>query len=149
MFALGLRSLGVEDGGVLEAGRRLGTAWALLGILRAIPYHASRQRLLLPDALTTAEGLKPGRSAELPPSQELCRVVQRIAERAAEHLGAVRGAGTGLPKAQRSPFLLSVLARHDARILRAAGYDPFHATVQTRPPGRVWRLLWARLRGRY
>jgi hypothetical protein len=45
-------------------------------------------------------------------------------------------------------FLPAILARAYLRQLRRAGYDVFDSRLQEPPPWRVWRLLFASLRGR-
>ena len=54
---LALEVLGRPGPAVREAGRALGIAWALLGLVRAVPFHAAQRRLYLPTSLTAAAGL--------------------------------------------------------------------------------------------
>ena len=37
--------------------RRVGVAWAPIGIVRAVPFHASRRRLYLPETLMAEGGV--------------------------------------------------------------------------------------------
>ncbi|MBV8534645.1 MAG: squalene/phytoene synthase family protein, partial [Alphaproteobacteria bacterium] len=44
----GLDLLGVTDAAAKEAAHHVGIAWSLVGLLRAVPFHARRRRLYLP-----------------------------------------------------------------------------------------------------
>ncbi len=74
--------------------RHAGTAYALTGILRALPVHAARGKLYLPLALLNANGIAP---AEIRPGAVIARlpaVIGAIVERARDHYAAARS----LPK---------------------------------------------------
>ena len=57
--ALALEILGVEDEAAFHAGRHLGIAWALTGLMRAVPFHAATGRLCLPADLLAAHDVRP------------------------------------------------------------------------------------------
>jgi hypothetical protein len=46
-------------------------------------------------------------------------------------------------------MLLGTFAAKYLNQLEAVGYDVYAPRLQEVPPGRVWRLLWASLRGRF
>ena len=48
-----VRACGTDSGESLEAGRHVGTAWALIGALRAAPLAAAQGRVKLPADLLT------------------------------------------------------------------------------------------------
>jgi phytoene synthase len=146
---LALQVLGVDAAAARAAGRHAGIAWALVGLMHAVPFHAAAKRRYLPRDLSQAAGLRSGELFELGSSQALCRVVERVAARAREHLGAARTLAGQVPRKARSALLCATLAEQGLARLARAGYDPFDARVRERPPGRAWRLAWAVLRGRY
>jgi phytoene synthase len=149
LVELALEILGRPDPATREAGRALGIAWALLGLLRAVPFHAAQRRLYLPAALIEEAGLSPGQLFERGSSPALKEVVRRLAAEA-EHWLAEARRGRGAVARQYQPALLpGVLARGHLRRLAAAGYDPFDARVQQPPPGRVWSLAFSRIVGGY
>jgi hypothetical protein len=45
-------------------------------------------------------------------------------------------------------MLLGTLAAQHLRQIESVGYDVYAPQLQEVPPGRVWQLLWASLRGR-
>src|SRR3546814_2948492 len=65
LLYLCLEILGVRDGPAYAAARHLGVAWALVGIARAVPFHARQRRILLPVDLTESEGADRGDILEL------------------------------------------------------------------------------------
>jgi len=146
---LALQVLGVEAATARAAGRHAGIAWALAGLLRAVPFHAAAKRLYLPQDLSQAAGLRSGQLFELRSGPALRRVVEQVAARAREHLENARVPGDQVPKRARPALLCATLAGQTLARLARAGYDPFDARVPERPPGLAWRLAWATLLGRY
>lgn len=146
---LALEILGRPEPAVREAARMLGIAWALTGLLRAVPFHAAQRRLYLPASWMAEAGLKPNQLFERGSSPALREVARRLAEEAERWLAEARQ-GQGAVGRRFQPALLpAVLARGHLRRLAAAGYDPFDAKVQQPPPGRVWSLALRRVTGGY
>jgi NADH dehydrogenase [ubiquinone] 1 alpha subcomplex assembly factor 6 len=146
---LALEVLGRPGPAVREAGRALGIAWALLGLVRAVPFHAAQRRLYLPVSLTEEAGLRPSQLFDRGSSPQLRQVARRLTEEAARWLAAAQQ-GRGEVGRQFQPAMLpATLARGHLRRLAAAGYDPFDARVQQAPPGRIWGLALRRLIGGY
>lgn len=130
---------------VIEAGRRIGIAWALVGLLRAVPFHARHKRLYLPEDLIEAEGLSVADLFELRSSPALTAVVRRVAIAAESHL---EGLVSRWPGRRSLPALLpATLARVHLRRLRLAGYDPFEPRVE-RGGASAWHIALAALIGR-
>ena len=149
LVLLALEVLGVRDGAAVEAGRAVGIAWALTGLLRAVPFHARQKRLYLPRDRVEAAGVDLGGLFELRASAELARVVGELAATAAEHLAAARRLRARVPRRALPALLPGRLASAYLGVLAQAGYDPFDPAVQVALPGEIWRLAWARLRGSY
>jgi phytoene synthase len=130
------------------AARPVGIAWSLIGLLRAVPFHARGHRLYLPLALLDEAGVAPHQLFDLQPPPALARVVEVVAGEAARQLAEGRAAARGLPRRLLPALLPAVLADLYLQRLRAASYDPFDPRVQEAPPGRIWRLAYAMLRAR-
>jgi len=135
---------GTEEGAI--AVRDLGIAWALTGILRATPFHASAKRSLLPADLLKAHGLD---AMHLSPSKELNRVVETVAEVASESLARSRQAKGQVPKAARNAMLLAPLADSYLKCLGRAGFDPFHPSMRGGAAQRQLKLAWHSFWGSY
>ncbi|HXY99323.1 MAG TPA: phytoene/squalene synthase family protein [Stellaceae bacterium] len=150
LVLLALEVLGESGDAAREAGRAIGIAYALSGLLRAVPFHARTRRLYLPRDLVAAAGLEVGRGLfELKPSPALRRVVEGVAARAGTHLAAAQALRPRLSRAALPALLPAVLARADLARLARAGYDPFAPAIARPDPWRSWRLALASLRGRY
>ncbi len=144
LVSLALEILGQGGEAARAAAAPVGMAWALTGLVRAVPFHARQMRIRLPRDLMAAHGARPGALLELRSSPELRATVARIAARAWEHLAILDRP----PKAAQAALLPATLARGYLAILERAGYDPFDARVQHPDPAAAWRLTWARLRRR-
>ncbi len=149
LVQVALQVLDARGAEAAAAGRHVGIAWALVGLLRAVPFHAGQKRLYLPRDLGEATGLKLGDLFELRSTPALQGVIGQVAERAAAHLGEARALGARVPKQALPALLPATLASQSLATLEKAGYDPFDADVQARLPGRAWRLWWGNLRRRY
>jgi phytoene synthase len=132
----------------IAAARHVGTAFALIGLLRAAGHHAALGRELLPaDALAAAgasvQSLREGRAGET-----LAPLARAVAGRATAELAAARQRQRRLPRRRAAPFLQAALTDGYLNRLAHGGFDPFNPAFVRRPPGRAWRLLLHRLRGR-
>lgn len=133
-----------------EAANAMGLAWGLLGLVRAIPFHAQFNRLYLPQDISASYGLNSRSVIDLKTSPELCAVVKELCLRAEKHLKSARSLRRELATETRVPLLLGIAAERYLKRLAASGYDPFTAEVQQAAEGTtIWRLAWARLRSRY
>jgi NADH dehydrogenase [ubiquinone] 1 alpha subcomplex assembly factor 6 len=150
LVLLALEALGERSDAARAAGRAVGIAYALTGLLRAVPFHARARRLYLPRALCQSAGLEIDRGLfELRSTPALPQVVAPVAARAAFHLEEARALSPDVPRAALPALLPAVLARADLARLARAGYDPFAPPVAAPDPWRAWRLVFAALRKRY
>jgi NADH dehydrogenase [ubiquinone] 1 alpha subcomplex assembly factor 6 len=146
---LALEVLGERGEAALAAGRAAGLAYGLVGLLRAVPFHALARRLYLPQDLCAAAGLRVERELfELRSTPGLRQVVAQVAAAAARHLGEARSLRRTLPRTALPALLPAVLAGADLARLRRAGYDPFAPRVAASDPWRSWRLTIAALTAR-
>jgi NADH dehydrogenase [ubiquinone] 1 alpha subcomplex assembly factor 6 len=149
---LALEVLGVRDEAAEKAARSLGLAWAVIGLIRSIRFHAGAGRCYLPLDLCRDAGLqwegtflaKAGRD-----EGKLSSVVAIIAEAAEGHLKMARKERQNV-SAKALPVLLSaVLSDAYLSTLRRARYDPFAPALHKQGIGRVARVVFYGLRGRY
>lgn len=149
LVELALEILGEPTAAVREAGEATGVAWALTGLLRAVPFHAARRRLYLPADLMAEAGLTPGQLFEHGSSPALQPVVCAVAGEAADWLSRARKRSAQVARRFQPALLPATLAAGYLRRLTAAGYDPFDGRVQQTPPWRVWNLAFKRATGGY
>ena len=149
LTALSLEVLGLREGPAHEAGRHVGIAWALVGLLRAVPFHAGARRVYLPADLSREAGLEVSALFERRPVAGLSRVVGEIAGTARHHLDAARRNRTAVSRRAVPALLPATLAEEYLAELRKAGFDPFDDRVQAAAPGRLVRLALNAVRGRF
>lgn len=127
--------------------RHAGIAYALTGILRALPLHASQGRLFLPaDSLGRHEAdphdILAGRVTEA-----LRAVMDEVIAAARAHLASARTASFG---AAVLPALLPAsLCDRYLEIMSAPGFDPFMQPVDVPAFRRQLRFLGRKLAGKF
>lgn len=142
LTALALGCLGALQPRALQAGRHVGIAYALTGLLRAVPFHAAQRRLYLPlDRMQAAgvsvDGLFDGaRQAALPV------VVAGIAAESRRHLRLARRLRIGIPQLALPALLpATLLDGYLARLARQK-YDVYSPKIDLPPLARQLRLAW-------
>ncbi|HET6468700.1 MAG TPA: squalene/phytoene synthase family protein [Geminicoccaceae bacterium] len=128
--------------------RLVGTAFGLVGILRAVAFQSRRQRVLLPEDLLGAAAVSPAEVMAASARAGLARVFQRITERADALLDEAGRNAPRVPRELSAALLPAVPARWYARRLGAVGGDPARAAELHPPASMPLRLLGAYLRGR-
>jgi NADH dehydrogenase [ubiquinone] 1 alpha subcomplex assembly factor 6 len=151
---LALMILGVSAEQALKAARSAGIAYALTGMVRAVPMNVMRRRLFLPEDILIRtglsiddlmdSGLKNGAPANL------IGALSIVIECAEKQLLDVNDLRQNVPKSGRPAILFNVLTKHYLKDLGKSGNNPFELPL--RPPGPgvggMMRLMWASLSGR-
>ena len=149
LTALMLQASGVDGVSGLEAGREIGTAWALIGTLRAAPVLAAQGRVMLPADLLaraglSAEDVRAGRAFE-----RCAAVAEPVAERAVSLLDAARQARRATPRRRRGVLLIARLGDVYLARLRAAAWDPRDERLAVGPLRKQVAMLAGAATGRY
>lgn len=146
LIQLGVRILG---GGERydEQAREAGVAYALTGILRAVPHHAARGKLFLPMDLLNAVNLSPEEVFAGHGGEKLRAVMAQLSHRAEDHLKRARGFGK--PRRVLAAFLPLALIPAYLKLMAGPGFDPFRDPAQLAQPRKQWILLSAATRGRF
>lgn len=129
-------------GGGHPALHHAGMAWALTGLMRAVPFHARAKRVYLPGDLIGERGLDLADLFELRSTEALARVVEGVVERARFHLDALRLvlAEAPAPK-EAAPVVLTAVLAHDYLVmLERAAFDPFRIGGRGPRPSTLLRL---------
>lgn len=142
---------GPPGSAAVRAAGALGTAWGLIGTVRAVPLWATARRTALPTDLCRAGALDIDTHFTNGAVPELPRVIGPIIDRAAVRLAEARSERTAVPKATHPAFASAIVADGHLARLRGAGYNPFDARVQAKTlgPGTSLRLWWAGIGGGY
>jgi phytoene synthase len=150
LTALAVQAVGGQSSHI-EAGQAAGTAYALAGLLRAIPYQRReggyQGRLCLPQELLARHGLGADDvwAGNNPVAVAACvRQVAAAAERELEKLVVLR-ANPGPLGLALSPLLHGSLARAYLHRLAKASHNPFARDLGLPPLARPLLLCWRTL----
>jgi NADH dehydrogenase [ubiquinone] 1 alpha subcomplex assembly factor 6 len=150
LIRLALEVLGVaEDEAAQAAAQHVGIAYALTGLLRAVPHHARMKRQFLPADLMAREGAKLDDLFELRGGAAIAAVVREVAAAARRHLDAGRALRRQVPRAALAALLPATVADAYLRGIERRGYDVFEAPVEISQPRLQLRLLRAAMTGRW
>lgn len=119
-----------------EVAREAGIAYALTGLLRALPFRAGRRRSVVPrDAGVDVEALFSGNS-----TPALRSAMDAMVKSASSHLTNVEEVSPAVLPAALCPLYLRVMAR--------PSFDPFRDSTDVSPLRRQLAMLRATWRGR-
>lgn len=149
LVKLSAEILDARGADVDRAATQLGIAWALTGLIRAVPFHARSRRLYLPAAVSRKAGLDVLAMFERGSVPGLGEVVAAVAARAAAHLAEAQSARAAVPQRALPAFLPATLAGVYLKRIASAANDPFDRRVQAAGTGRLVALVLSRFRGRY
>lgn len=149
LMRLALDSFGVADEAAHEAAEAGGTAYALAGLMRALPHRARAGHHILPADLMRREDIRPRDVAAGHSPPGLAAAVREVAETARAHLATARRHRAELPKRALPALLPLVLADGHLRALERVGHDPFALPALPNRLDQQVRLTWAAWRGRY
>ncbi|MGC2200644.1 MAG: phytoene/squalene synthase family protein [Stellaceae bacterium] len=144
-----LEFLGVSNPSSGEAGHHVGIAYALAGILRALPFYARAGRRVIPADLAGRTGLAEQDYFALRNTPALRAAAGEIAAVASHHLELGRGLRRRIPRVALPALLPAVIAHRSLTRLKKAGYDAFDRTLGTPDPLQSWRLAMAALLRQY
>ncbi len=122
---LALEVLGASGKNENEAVGQVGVAWALIGLLRALPLHTSAKRVYLPSDLMARHGFDRERLIAKPPPQKLNEAVAEIADVARERLVASRALRADVEATALPVLLHAIIANAFLRRLARAQHDPY------------------------
>ena len=146
---LAIEALGAPGGTAAEAGRAVGIAWALVGLLRAMPHHLRQGRSYLPQDIEAAHAVDRRAMGELKNSPQLAAGVRALADRAHGYLKEARRLHREVSAAALPALLPAVLADGYLRRLARVRYDVFDARLGQRPGLLAARLALHAMLGRY
>jgi phytoene synthase len=146
--ALAALALGGTNG-ALESARHVGIAWALTGLIRALPFHVRQGRVYVPSDLMVEEGLVDPLRDDREQTEALARILRRIGDRARAHLVCARRKSDGVPLGVKPVLRLSCLTEGYLACLERNGYVLDTVNYERGALGRQMRLAWAGLTRRF
>ncbi|WP_416897697.1 MAG: squalene/phytoene synthase family protein [Minwuia sp.] len=147
LMRLALMALGVGEGPVHEKAVPAGRAYALAGILRAVPFLGAEGRVLLPGQLMAQHGIADARQSlgrrDPAKLKAVLKEIADIAESDISEAGSIRR----VPKVGRPALLPLALARLYLKRLKAAGFDLSDPRIDPGNAARIVTLFRANLLG--
>ena len=132
---LALEILGEREGAAVAAGRHVGIAYALVGLLRAVAFEVRAGGVRTPILVAA-------------PASALVETTRQMAALAAGHMESALSFRGGVLRRAIPALLLNVMVAGYLKQLSACGSDPFHPRLDASGVG-VWSLTWHWLCGRY
>jgi NADH dehydrogenase [ubiquinone] 1 alpha subcomplex assembly factor 6 len=146
---LALEVLGARNSGSREAGHHVGVAYAIAGLLRAMPFWARAGHRLIPKDVAERNGIAEQDVAEARGTRELRAATAEVAVAASRHLGRARAHRGKLPRSALPALLPARVAQGWLARLERAGYDAFDPALTAPDPLQLWRLSLAAFLNRF
>jgi phytoene synthase len=127
-----------------EAVRAAGIAYGLTGLMRALPVHARRGRVDIPEDGLLRHDTSPTQLLAGEASEGLTELLADLRETARSALKSASQHLTELPPAVRPAFL--PLAMVDPYLSALQKVDPLHQVADINPLARLWRVATCRFR---
>jgi 15-cis-phytoene synthase len=124
--------------------RAAGIAYGLTGLMRALPVHARRGRIDIPEDALLRHGTSPAKLLAGEASEGLTELLADLRETARAALTSARQHVAELSPQARPAFV--PLALVDPYLSALAKVDPLHQVADINPLTRLWRLATWRFR---
>lgn len=138
-----------DNAAAARAAHHVGVAWALVGLIRAMPHHLRQRRVYLPQDMQTEFGVERRDLLELKATPALAAAVKTLADIAHAELAAARLCRADVPRTALPALFPAVLAEGHLKRLDRAKYNVFDQRLGQRPGLLSARLAVAAFRGRY
>ncbi len=130
-----------KEAGTATAAGHAGVAYALTGLMRALPWHASRQQMYLPKDVCDRHNLDVQSVFRGETTAELRAVLAEMRGHVRHHLGRVRQASKDVPTACQTAYLPLVLVEPFLKKLEREELDPLKQVAEMSQLRRQW-ILW-------
>ncbi|MHC5653534.1 phytoene/squalene synthase family protein [Stappia sp. ICDLI1TA098] len=134
-----------RDPGTSEAAGHAGVAYALAGLVRALPWHAARRQLYLPADLLARHEVEPEDIFSGKATPQLRTAISELCDRAQGHLLQTRARIASVPRGVVPAFLPASLVEPALRRVEKAGFDPFGMTGDISRLRKLW-YVWQAVR---
>ena len=138
LFALAARIAAPPSSQIDHLARHAGLAQGFVQVVMALPHHAARRQLFLPQQVLDTHGARIDEVFAGTQTPKLRAAVDQLLDEARRHLGTALSLIENSPPEVRPVFLPLAVAKHDLARLSRADNDPFGPHV----PSRL-STLWA------
>jgi NADH dehydrogenase [ubiquinone] 1 alpha subcomplex assembly factor 6 len=140
---LALEILGVPDPATRQTGFHVGIAYALAGLLRAMPNLARAGRRFIPTEIAARTGLHDTDYQALRAMPALRAATAELAAAASRHLASARLHRAKIARSALPALLPATIAARSLARLEQAGFNPFDPNLAIPDPLQSWRLAAA------
>ena len=130
-----------KDVGTATAAGHAGVAYGLTGLMRALPWHASRQQMYLPKDVLSRHNVDAAKVFKGETTSELQAALKEMREHVRHHLQRVREASDDVPKICLPAFLPLTLITPYLNELQEPGFDPLKQVAEISQLRRQW-IMW-------
>ncbi len=130
-----------KEASTATAAGHAGVAYALTGLMRALPWHASRQQMYLPKDVCDRHNLDVQSAFRGETTAELRAVLAEMRGHVRHHLGRVRQASEDVPTACQTAYLPLVLVEPFLKKMERQELDPLKQVAEMSQIRRQW-ILW-------
>jgi phytoene synthase len=134
-----------EDPGGADAAGHAGVAYAVTGLMRALPWHAARGQIFIPADLLARYGIGRDDFLTQRSSGPLAAALAELRRTARRHFEAARLSASDAAASAHPAFLPVALCPAYLRMMDRRGYDPFTTPIEL-PQWRKQWILWRAVR---
>jgi 15-cis-phytoene synthase len=136
----GLIVAGQESDELAAAAEHAGIAYAITGLLRALPWHQSRGRIYLPVDILAAHGMTEDELRAGKTTPALLAALADLRQRVRDHVQKFDAVSRALDAETGAVFLPVRLCEGYVRHMEKPGYDPLHSMIDVPQWRRQWTL---------
>ncbi len=118
-----------------------GVSYALVNLLRALPWHSRRNQLYVPADILKRHGVDPQAIFSLEDDDAIKAVLVEMRTHTRHHLGEFKKCLPGVPRRAIPAFLPLCLVEPYLRQMERADYQPFQSQVELGPIRRQY-IIW-------
>ena len=133
--------------GEIKALEELGLAWGMLGIIRAVPYQVSLNKIFIPDDVMKQHSLSNEDVRGIKDCTELHNTIKALDQKIMDYLENLKALSKGIKKSDKSVFLLTSLIKSYRKTIKKSNYNPFKIFEAPDGFSRQLRLLYSALFG--
>ncbi|XP_071537755.1 NADH dehydrogenase (ubiquinone) complex I, assembly factor 6 [Panulirus ornatus] len=149
LYYLLLQGMGVESVHADHAASHLGKAEGIMRLLRGIPYHGTKRKVLLPRDLMMKHGVSQEDVIRGGREQKVKDVIYDVASQSYQHLEHARSFLNDVPKEARVCLLPSVAVSSYLKSLQKVHFDVFDSRLQIRNNLLPFLMLWKKVLNKY
>jgi NADH dehydrogenase [ubiquinone] 1 alpha subcomplex assembly factor 6 len=137
-----LHIVGVKSDKAKEAAGHIGTAYALIGIMRALKWNAAKRHIILPKDMLVKYGVTEDDISEGRHMEKTCEIIRELCDKISMHLKHACALKKHLPKTALPIYLHATIASCFLKNIKKHNYDLFHSDLERGKVGVLVRMFF-------